>query len=935
MRLQHMKKWLCAAGAAAFVLCLAPAVRAAEEPARVVRVGYFRSGSYVQQEADGTVSGYGPDYLSAVKEHTGWEFEYVYGTWPELLEKLSRHEIDLVGAVQRGGPREDELEFCRYASGSEIFYLYGRLDTELYYNDYEAFDGRTVALVAGSRQDAVLDQMEQAHGFSARRVAAEDEAEAARLVEAGEADAMIASTADWQEKFKLLSHISSQPVFMVSWKGNTGLISQLEAALGEVMAEDPTFVQDLQVRYFSGTLNTRQPSFTRQETAYIGQAGPVEVLLYTRPPWSWTDPETGQVQGITVDILAELGRISGLEFRCSALPHATSPVQAVKDGEYQMCAGVMDCALFRADGEILLSEPYYSETLIALCRQGFAGLLTDELRVETPRGFAAGRSYLESQYPHYVLGSSLTIQDCLAQVVAGKADIAVEDTLVFGQLTQNPRYENLTSLPRFSIPEDLCVMAPNTREGGLLISILNKSIRCLTDETLSRIVLNNTVAAPSQLTWQDVLYKYRSALAVGGVLLAILLGVLAGALAQRHRHVNQLCAANARLEQAVRETQQANRAKGDFLSRMSQEIRTPLNAILGFANLASEHLDEPARVQDYLQKTQTAGRLLLRIINDVLDMAAIEQGKLRLAAEPFSLRDMLGAVDSMYAAQCREKGLRYLPEKSGALPPMVAGDELRTQQVLMNLLSNAVKFTPAGGQVGLAVEEVEAGAPGVRVRFAVSDTGEGMTAEMLQRVFKPFEQEDGTTARRHGGSGLGLSIVKALVEAMQGTLAVDSEKGKGTRFVVELPFALPDRAAAHAAGEGGAKAPKLGGRNILMAEDNEMNALLAQELLRPTGAQVDWARDGKEALEMFLASPENHYQLILMDIQMPGMNGYETARRLRAAPRADATAVPVLAMTADAFKEDVEKAAAAGMDGHIAKPIDPGTLYRALADHML
>ena len=170
---------------------------------------------------------------------------------------------------------------------------------------------------------------------------------------------------------------------------------------------------------------------------------------------------------------------------------------------------------------------------------------------------------------------------------------------------------------------------------------------------------------------------------------------------------------------------------------------------------------------------------------------------------------------------------------------------------------------------------------------------------------------------------------------MQGTLAVDSEKGKGTRFVVELPFALPDRAAAHAAREGAAKAPKLGGRNILMAEDNEMNAQLAQELLRPTGAQVDWARDGKEALEMFLASPENHYQLILMDIQMPGMNGYETARRLRAAPRADATAVPVLAMTADAFKEDVEKAAAAGMDGHIAKPIDPGTLYRALADHML
>ena len=935
MRLQHIKKCLCTLCAAALGLCLLPMACAAEEQPRVVRVGYLHSGTYIQKDIGDTVSGYGVDYFSQVGQYTGWSFEYVGGSITELMQKLQNREIDLIGGIQRDAPQAEQLEYCRYASGNKVFYLYGRQDAqELYYNDYQAFNGLTVAVVEGASQEAVLDRMEAEHGFSMQRVTAWGETDAARMVESGQADVMVVNTTGWQDRFKLLSHITAEPIFSVSWKGNTALIAELEDALGHIAAEKPTFIQDLQFRYFGAQAAARQPSFTRQESEYIRRAGPISTLLYTRIPWSWVDPESGEVRGITVDILNELGRVSGLQFEYTALPHATSPVEAVKKGEYQLCAGVMDCPMFRADEGIALSDPYYTDTLLALCRKGFAGSLTDELRAELPAGFAAARSYLGQQYPNYHLGDSLTIQECFDQVLGGKADIAIADSLVIGQFSQNPRYESLTSLPRFSLPENMCAAAGSGPEGELLISILNESIQCLDDQVLSRIVLNNTVAAPSQLAWQDLLYKYRSTLVVGGGLLVILLGVLAAALAQRHRHVNQLFAANRQLEQAVRETRQANQAKGDFLSRMSHEIRTPLNAILGFSSLAGDHLDDPARARDYLQKTQTAGHLLLGIINDVLDMAAIEQGKLKLAAEPFELGGMLDAVDSMYSAQCREKGLAYLPRRSGDLACAVVGDELRTQQILMNLLSNAVKFTPAGGQVALEVKELEAPGPGVRLRFAVSDTGEGMSPEMLERLFQPFEQEDGTTARRHGGSGLGLSIVKALVEAMQGTLKVQSEKGKGTRFTVELPFGLPAPGQAAAGSAGPAEAPRLPGVHILLAEDNEMNALLAQELLGPTGAQVDWAQDGSKALQMFLASPEGYYQLILMDIQMPGMNGYETARRLRAAPRADAPGVPVLAMTADAFKQDVEKAAAAGMDGHIAKPIDPGLLYRALADYL-
>lgn len=432
------------------------------------------------------------------------------------------------------------------------------------------------------------------------------------------------------------------------------------------------------------------------------------------------------------------------------------------------------------------------------------------------------------------------------------------------------------------------------------------------------------------------------------LLLAVLVLVLLLAVRQSRRHARQLAEANERLQIAVREcqkatqeahaamreAQKASQAKGSFLSRISHEIRTPLNAVLGFGRMAQAHADQPALLQSDLDKVQMAGQVLLGILNDVLDMAAIESDKLKLERQPFCLGEVIRQVDVLYESQCAQKGLEYRTRHHELSRLQVLGDPLRTQQVLINLLSNAVKFTPPGGWVRFSAR-LGPCSQGVQwVQLIVQDNGEGMNEEMQKNLFKPFEQEKNSVAGMRVGSGLGLSIVKALVEQMGGHVWVASKKGTGSSFAAELPLELaPQKAVPLLFSDQALRPPHLAGLRVLLVEDSEMNAVLARELIGQTGARVDWAASGAEALHRFHALPPYTYHLVLMDIQMPDMDGCETVRRLRSIPREDVAALPILAMSADCLPADLARARAAGMNGHIPKPIQPRYLYDALKRH--
>ena len=527
----------------------------------------------------------------------------------------------------------------------------------------------------------------------------------------------------------------------------------------------------------------------------------------------------------------------------------------------------------------------------------------------------------------------------------------------------------------------------------------------------------------------------------------------------------------AALKDALTVAEHANRAKSDFLSRMSHEIRTPMNAIIGMTTIAAAYIDDKQRVADCLEKIGYSSKHLMTLINDVLDMSKISEGKMRIAHEQFKLETVVESVSSIIYPQAREKGLDFTVPLAGLTDTELIGDSLRLNQVLLNLLSNALKFTPAGGSIRMEIRQLQKKDGRIRLRFTVSDTGIGMGSAFMERLFVPFEQEDMSMGENPGGTGLGMPITKNLVTLMGGTITLQSELGKGTSFAVELDFDLPEQenevpeqkhqavqslkvlvadddrdscihstlllqnlgiqsdwvqtgrecvekvGRAYQSGAGydvclvdwrmpdmdgieatrrmreivgqdtliiiitaydwgaieknaraaGANAflakpifastlynallsvtgigkavlrpsasgsfqwPELNGRHVLLVEDNDINREIAMELLKMSGITVDCARDGQEAVDKFQANGED-YDLILMDVQMPVLDGYQATGAIRRSGHPRALSVPIIAMTADAFHEDVVRAADAGMDGHLAKPIEPELLYQTLAD---
>ena len=390
------------------------------------------------------------------------------------------------------------------------------------------------------------------------------------------------------------------------------------------------------------------------------------------------------------------------------------------------------------------------------------------------------------------------------------------------------------------------------------------------------------------------------------------------------------------LEKALVAAERANRAKSDFLSSMSHDIRTPMNAIIGMTSLAQAHLDDRERLEDCLHKISLSSRHLLSLINDILDMNKIEQSKLVLNREKIYLPEVLEQMASMFSEQTRMKGLAFQVRQGDVSACSFYGDSLRLSQILINLLGNAVKFTPAGGSVELAAEEIPplGGSGRVRYRFMVRDSGIGISPQFLAHLFDPFSR--GTDTARVEGSGLGLSITKGLVELMDGTISVESRENQGSVFWVELEFdaaedpeeQTPD--GPQTAGE--AEELPLAGSYFLAAEDNALNAEILVELLQMKGARIWTCENGAEAVKKFRESAPQTYDAVLMDVQMPEMNGYEAARAIRALERPDAKTVPIIAMTANAFADDVRAALEAGMDAHVSKPIDIDKVVRLLKE---
>ena len=515
-----------------------------------------------------------------------------------------------------------------------------------------------------------------------------------------------------------------------------------------------------------------------------------------------------------------------------------------------------------------------------------------------------------------------------------EVDFMAQNVNVLSPYLQKPIYENFTVLSNFFMEEKMAIVTMNTKEHNTWISIIDKCIATITEREQAQYVMDHTIRNTYKLTWTDILYKSRTEVAIIGFLIVIVFVMMIMGMVVRSRHYALIKSKNIELGAAVAQANSANEAKSTFLARMSHEIRTPLNAIVGMNAICKSHLDEPEKVKEYLDKMENASKVLSGVINDILDMSAIESNKIKIESAKLFIKDVIRTVEDIYTEQCKAKGINLQVVMDEVRDTEVMGDVLRLKQVFLNLTSNAYKFTPTGGTITIEAKEVSVRDDKVFYNFKVSDSGEGMTEEMLTRLFKPFEQESASTAKSHGGSGLGLSIVKNLVELMSGSISCESEKGVGTTFLVSIPFVIPEDQKVVEVEEELQEAEPVSydfeNRKVLLADDTEFNADILTDLLAMVNMQVDWAENGRIAVEMFEKAEVGQYEAIFMDIQMPEMDGYEAAKAIRASSHPEAQTIPIYAMTANTFTEDVSEAFHAGMNGHLEKPIDTALVYEIL-----
>lgn len=913
----------------------------AKEAEGAIRIGYTDFEGFIDKNEDGTYSGYGIEYLEEVSKYTDWEYEFVYGSWDNLLEKLEMGEIDFLMHAQWTEEREERFVYSKYMSGSEANLLYVRGDEARYfYNDYESFNGMKVAGLLDAFQNEEFEHFAEMKNFSYDLYTYDTTQACFEALESETVDAVVIGSLVMKTEYKIVSRFGSDPYYFITSRTNRALMNELDEAVAQIISEKPFFAADLYDKYYEGRGYYAEASFTKDELEVIENAAVVKVaFIPNRKPFSYVNEEQ-QPDGIIVDIMTRVSEKTGLEFEYVMMEQGQTAMNFLEKNPNTFIAGIMEKNPALQGNKYVLSDVMYTDEVAIACMRNTnyeVDAPEGTYTLAIPKSYTALKSYITMNAPQFEVVEAYNTEECLAMVKHGEVDFMAQNVNVMTPLLQKPYFEEITVLPTFLMEEEMAVVGNKTEENKALINIINKGISAISEKEILQFTVNHTVTNGYEYTWLDMLYEFRRPIIIIATLLFIVFSMMIGGVIMRRHNYENMRLKNEELAQAVSQANAANAAKSEFLARMSHEIRTPMNAIVGLTGICKNYTTEPNRVEEYLGKIEVSAKHLLDIINDVLDMSAIESNKLKIAYQPFNLGHTLDSIFAIYCAQYRQKKIDFVLNAETVRNKWLVGDELRLRQVLINLISNAYKFTPAGGRVTVDVKEVSQKDGKYFFNFSVQDTGPGMEAEMLGRLFLPFEQEDAETARKYGGSGLGLSIAKNLVELMSGSISCQSEKGYGTTFLASIPFEIVKtgkeetmESEPEMVQEVKLEEFDFTGYKVLVAEDNDFNADIVYELLELVHMKMDRAENGKRAWEMFEESGQGEYAAILMDIQMPDMDGYEATKVIRNSQHADAASIPIYAMTANTYTEDISMAFNAGMNGHIAKPIDTAVLFEIL-----
>ena len=925
------------------LLLLLPAlfpVKAAAEtvPAKVVRVGLFGDTfNYVNEK--GIRKGYGYELLQTLSGYTGWQFEYVTCDWSDCFEKLENGEIDIMGAISYTEDRAEEMLFSDEPMGEEKYYLYADLSrADISASDYKTLNGKKVGVLMGTEPEVMLTEWEEKYGLETEHVNISNNEDVKQKLANHEIDCFVSlEESFWAERgISTITRVGESGIYYAINKNRPDIKEELDDAMRALDEAVPFYTADLYKRYFSMDYT---PILTGEEKAWLRKHGAIRMgFLASDSGVSTFDPATGEFTGVITDYIQFAADCLGnqeLEFQLVGYDSKEAELDALKSGEIDM--------IFHCDQNPNLAEEYHfactnttwtSNLMAVTNKQHFNE--NNVNRIAVPQNKLSLKKYLAFYYPQWEIVDCDTQEDAARLVKDGQADCFV--TGISSENKYSKKY-SFYSVPLVN-PVRSC-FAVNSGNRSLL-SILNKTIKAMPVNMLAgALAMYKSSARKVTLSdfIKDNFFKVMliSSIAVAVVLLTILMLLQKArkAEAAARKAASDTQELNAKLQVAVEKAESANHAKSTFLFNMSHDIRTPMNAIIGYADLASRHLDDPAKLEKYMENIQVCGQNLLMLLNNVLDLARIENDKTEMEYSVSDVEKDFRNCIAMFRNQADSKN-QTLTVTTHLLHPYVYADVPHLTEVCTNLVSNAVKYTGNGGTIHCGVTQK----PGEKEGWCdtvvtVADNGIGMSQEFQQHIFEPFERERTSTVSKVEGSGIGMGIVKKLVGLMGGTVEVESKIGVGSTFTVTIPCRIVSEEEAQAKRETNPSNQKcLCGTRILLTEDNDLNAEIATELLQEEGCTVDRAKDGVECVDMLEKAANGTYQIILMDVQMPVMNGYDAAKKIRRMDDPQKANIPIVAMTANAFSEDKQVALDAGMNDHIAKPIDMSVLVPTLRKYL-
>lgn len=935
-----MRKSVCAMLCLLLLLSAVLPVKAAAEtaPAKVVRVGSFED-TFNYCNEKGARKGYGYELLQTLSGYTGWQFEYVTCDWSDCFEKLKNGEIDIMGDISYTEDRAEEMLFSDEPMGEEKYYLYADLSrADISASDYKTLNGKKIGVLMGTEPEVMLTEWEEKHGIKTQHVNISNNEDVKQKLANHEIDCFVSlEESFWAELgISTITRVGKSGIYYALNKDRPDLKEELDNAMRALDEAAPFYTADLYKRYFSLDYI---PILTGEEKAWLKGHGAIRMGFLTSDRGVSTyDPATGEITGTITDYIQFAADCLGnqeLEFQLVGYDDKEAELNALKSGEIDM--------IFHFDQSPNLAEEYrvactnttWTSNMMAVTNQQHFNE-NKANRIAVPQNKISLTRYLAFYYPQWEIVDCDTQEDAIKLVKDGQADCFITGVSSEAKYSKNHGFYSVL-LPN---PAKSC-FAVNSGNRSLL-SILNKTIKAMPANMLTSSLAmykssSRKVTLSEFIKDNFFMVLLVSSIAVAAILLTILklLRKARKAEAAARKAANDTQKLNAKLQIAVENAESANHAKSTFLFNMSHDIRTPMNAIIGYADLASRHSDDPAKLKNYMENIQVCGQNLLMLLNNVLDLARIENDKTEMEYSVSDVDKDFRNCIAMFRNQADSKG-QTLTVTTHLLHPYVYVDIPHLTEVCTNLVSNAVKYTGAGGTIRCDVTQK----PGEKEGWCdtvvtVADNGIGMSQEFQKHIFEPFERERTSTISKVEGSGIGMGIVKKLVGLMGGTVAVESKIGVGSKFTVTIPCRIASEDETQAKREINPSDQKcLCGTRILLTEDNDLNAEIATELLQEEGCTVDRAKDGVECVDMLEKAANGTYQLILMDIQMPVMNGYDAAKKIRRMDDPQKAGIPIIAMTANAFSEDKQAALDAGMNDHIAKPINMNVLVPTLRKYL-